>query len=281
VDSPFHGTEAIASGRLSKDALRTAAWRRLFRDVYVASDVEPTHLVRCRAAVLVLPAIAAISGGSAAYLHGCDVLDADAPVDVTVTRQIRPRTGMRVRRASLDPSDIVRLAGMPVTALARTAFDVARSAELDDAVVTVDSLLNLGRVSLEEARAYAEHRATWRGTARARRVLALAAQGAESPMETRLRLLLVRAGLPTPVLQLRLEDGRGLAVARLDLAYETQRLSIEYDGEHHFEAPAVRKDVRRQNMVRSLGWSLLRFNSDDVLHHPARLVAEVRAALAR
>ena len=100
-------------------------------------------------------------------------------------------------------------------------------------------------------------------------------------METRLRLLLIRAGLPRPVLQHRLVDGRGFPIARLDLAYVAHRLGVEYDGQHHFEEPAVRKDLRRQNALRSLGWTLLRFNSDDLLRHPGRLVAEVRAALAR
>jgi Protein of unknown function (DUF559) len=280
VNAPFRGSEAIAAGLLSRHALESSAWRRLFRDVYVRSDIEVTHLVRCRAAALVLPPVAAISGASAAYLQGCEVVEAEAPVDATVTRQIRPRQGLRVRRAALDPSDVVQASGLPVTSLPRTAFDVARSGELDDAVTTLDALLNLGRLSLEEVAAYAERRPTWPGASRARRALALAAPGAESAMETRLRLLLIRAGLPMPVLQHRLEDDRGLTIARLDLAYVARRLGVEYDGQHHFEGRAVRKDLRRQNALRSIGWSLLRFNADDVVHHPGRLVAEVRAALA-
>jgi hypothetical protein len=144
--------------------------------------------------------------------------------------------------------------------------------------VAIDALLNLGRLSIADAMAYAERRSTWTGAARARGALALAASGAESPMETRLRLLLVRAGLPTPVLQHRLVNGRGSLVARLDLAYVPERLGVEYDGEHHFETSAVRKDLLRQNAVRSLGWSLFRFNAEDVLHHPARVLAEVREA---
>jgi hypothetical protein len=171
--------------------------------------------------------------------------------------------------------------GLPVTSMVRTAFDVARRAELDDAVMTLDALLNLGRLSPEEVTAYAERRPTWPGASRACRALALTAPGAESAMETRLRLLLIRAGLPAPVLQHRLEDDRGQTFARLDLAYVAQRLGVEYDGQHHFEGRAVRRDLRRQNALRSFGWSLLRFNADDVLHHPGRLVAEVRAALAR
>ena len=188
---------------------------------------------------------------------------------------------MRVRRATLEASDVVRIAGLSVTSAPRTAFDVSRTADLDDAVVVVDALLNLGRLTFDEAIAYAEHRASWSGASRARRALALAATGAESPMETRLRLLLVRSGLPAPVLQHRLMDERGFTIARLDLAYVRQRLGVEYDGGHHFEPRVARSDLRRQNAVRSLGWSLLRFNADDLLDHPGRLLAEVRAALAR
>jgi hypothetical protein len=281
VNSPFRGSQAVAAGLLSRHALESRVWRRLFRDVYVHADVQLTHLIRCQAATLALPAEAAISGRSAAYLHGCDVVDADEFVDVTLTRQARPRPGMRVRRAPLEPSDVVRASGLPATSLARTAFDVARSVELDDAVVALDALLNSGRLTLAEVSAYAERRPTWPGASRARRALELAAPGAESPMETRLRLLLVRAGLPRPVPQHRLEDERGFTIARLDLAYIPQRLGVEYDGRHHFEERAVRQDLRRQNALRSLGWSLLRFNADDVLVHPGRLVTEVRAALAR
>jgi len=281
MNAPFRGSEAVSAGLLSPEALRTPAWRRLFRDVYVHSEIETTHLVRCQAAALLLPPNSAISGDSAAHLHGCDLNHAASPVDVTVTPQIRPRPGMRVRRAVLDPGDTVGVAGLPVTTLPRTAFDVARWAEPDEAVVTVDAILNLGRVSLEEISTYPARRATWPGALRARNVLRLAARGAESPMETRLRLLLVRSGLPTPVLQHRLEDDRGSVVARLDLAYIAQRLGVEYDGEQHFEPRAARRDLRRQNALRSLGWTLLRFDSDDVLHHPGRLVAQVRAALAR
>jgi very-short-patch-repair endonuclease len=97
-------------------------------------------------------------------------------------------------------------------------------------------------------------------------------------METRLRLVLTRSGLPMPVLQHRVFDQSGLFVARLDLAYVESRLGVEYDGECHWEPRAVRRDLRRQNALRALGWSLLRFTADDVLRYPIRVVAQVDAA---
>jgi hypothetical protein len=279
VQSPFRGSDAIGAGLITREGLRTSRWLRLFRDVYVRSDAKVTHVMRCRAASLVVPATAAISGRSAACLHGFDAANADEPVEVTVDRQIRPRSGMSVRRAELPPADVVRLGGLRVTTVVRTAFDIARSVELESAVVAVDALLNRRGIPLEDVVAYAARRRSWPGSRRARDVLGLVASGAESPMETRLRLVLVRAGLPAPASQHRVRDECGFVVARLDLAYVEQRLGIEYDGEVHFDALAVKRDLRRQNVLRSLGWSLLRFTGDDVLRHADRLAAEVRSAL--
>ena len=281
MNGPFRGSEAIAAGVITRDALRTRGWRRLSRDVYVDSEIELTHLLRCRAAALVLPVHAAISGRSAAHLHGAEAPDAAVAVEVTVGRQIRPRAGVSVRRAALASEDIVDMGGLAVTTPARTAFDLARWATQDEAIVAIDALLHRDRLSVDEAVAYTAGRPGWPGASRARRVLALVARGAESPMESRLRLLLVRAGLPPPVLQHLVCDERGFPVARLDMAYVAPRLGVEYDGEQHFDERSARRDVRRQNALRALGWSLLRFNADDVLGCPSRLVAEVRAAMAR
>jgi hypothetical protein len=121
-------------------------------------------------------------------------------------------------------------------------------------------------------------RGRWHGVRRLAYALALAATGAESLMETRLRLVLVRAGLPMPVLQHRVWDGAGTLVARLDLAYVESRLGIEYDGESHLAPDAVRRDLRRQNALRAVGWTLLRFTADDVLRHPTRTSVQVSAA---
>jgi hypothetical protein len=55
----------------------------------------------CHAAALILPPGAAISGVSAVYLHGADVLDNGAPVEVTVLKQIRTQPGIDVHRTAL------------------------------------------------------------------------------------------------------------------------------------------------------------------------------------
>ena len=269
-------------GVLTKRRLTSSPWRRLFHDVYVHVDVAVTHAVRCRAVGLFLPSSAAISGGSAALLHGADVVGQHAPVEITVPprRWMARQPGLAVRYSELGTGDVASRHGVRATNPVRTAFDLARRSSLEDAVVAVDALSTNCGLTIEEIAAYAnDGRASWRGVGRLAKVLSLAAVGAESPMETRLRLVLARAGLPAPVLQYPVWGGDGTCVARLDLAYVEARLGIEYDGECHWERRAVRKDLLRQNALRAAGWTLLRFTSDDVLVHPQRLVAQVRAAL--
>ncbi|WP_234359016.1 endonuclease domain-containing protein [Plantactinospora sp. BC1] len=57
------------------------------------------------------------------------------------------------------------------------------------------------------------------------------------------------------------------------------RIAIEYEGDHHRERAHFRQDVARLNDLRAAGWVVLRFTADDVLRHPARVVAQVAQAI--
>ena len=103
--------------------------------------------------------------------------------------------------------------------------------------------------------------------------MALADARSESPMETRLRLLLVLSGLPVPNVQQSLPE----ALARPDLYYPQQRLVIEYDGATHRASLAA--DNRRQNRLVEEGFRILRFTAGDILHRPASVVGQVQRAL--
>jgi very-short-patch-repair endonuclease len=281
---PFRGSDAVRTGLLTKRQLDSSPWRRLYKDVYVHESVALTHTTRCQAVSLFAPPGVAISGRSAAHLLGAEVLGVNAPVEVTAPRAQRMAShpGVALRYSELRAGDFIFDAGVPTTTPVRTAFDIARRCELEEAVVAVDALIRACGLRKEAIAAYAsDGRAAWHGARRLTGVLALACAGAESPMETRLRLTLVRAGLPPPVLQYRVQDETGLVVARLDLAYVKHRLGVEYDGECHWDPRAVRRDLRRQNALRALGWSLLRFTADDVLREPVRLAAQVEAVICR
>lgn len=96
-------------------------------------------------------------------------------------------------------------------------------------------------------------------------------------MESRLRVLLVEAGLPTPEVQYPVVDATGEVVRRIDLCYPSSALGIEYDGDGH--RSALVDDNRRQNWLLDRGFVLLRYTASDVYRHPAELIAQVRAHL--
>jgi very-short-patch-repair endonuclease len=132
-----------------------------------------------------------------------------------------------------------------------------------------------GLVDPDRFRAWVQRRVRGPGAGRVRRVVEHAEPKSESPMETRLRMLLVLAGLPRPVAQVSLQDAKGRFLGRPDLYYPARRLGIEYDGAVHRDSLAA--DNRRQNRLLGEGIHLLRFTAADVLHNQAAVVAQVRA----
>jgi hypothetical protein len=119
---------------------------------------------------------------------------------------------------------------------------------------------------------------TWRDLAG---VLPLADPRAESPMESVLRWLLHEAGLPAPALQLSVHDLDGVLIGRADMAWPDKKVLVEFDGNVHRDRDVFINDLRRQNRLIAAGWAVLRFSSADVLGHPERVIAAVRAALVR
>ena len=57
--------------------------------------------------------------------------------------------------------------------------------------------------------------------------------GAESPRETWLRLLLIKAGYPPPQTQIPVYGQYGELVAVVDMGWEDIKLALEYEGDHH------------------------------------------------
>jgi len=144
--------------------------------------------------------------------------------------------------------------------------------------VLTDQMLHAELLSVEGLQRYVAAHDRVQGVVRARRTLELVDPKSESPMESRLRLLLVLAGLPRPEAQAPFMDEWGREVGRIDLYYPAARLGIEYDGENHRDRMV--SDNRRQNRLHRLGISLLRYTGPDLRDRPEAVVAEVRQALA-
>jgi hypothetical protein len=258
--APFRGSDAVGAGLLTSGQLRSRRWRRLFRDVYLSSDVRLDHRMWCVAADLLLDGRGAVSGRSAAAVFGVDVLPRQAPVEVTVPAGVRlvPSRRLAVVRSVLDARDVQQWAGVQATTPLRTAFDIARRLPLLEAVVGIDAMLAARLVDREAVTRFAAERERWPGVRQLRKVLFVCDGGAESPMESRLRLLLIAGRLPWPVTQYEVLAPDGSFVARLDLAYPEHRLGIEYEGDHHRSRYTYQQDLRRINALHACGWTVLR-----------------------
>src|SRR5205085_7525035 len=97
--------------------------------------------------------------------------------------------------------DVVERRGLPVTSALRTTVDLGSHLPTVEAVAAVDMALHSGLIGLPLLHAYIAAHPASRGIARLRTVVDLADPASESPMESRLRLLLVLAGLPRPQAQ--------------------------------------------------------------------------------
>jgi len=279
ADAPFRGSEAVARSVLTRSRLRGPGFRRLFPDVYVPVGLEMDHVTWCRAALLyVCPA--AISGPSAAALFGVTDMTG-TPIEVTVSpaRRVQP-LNLLVVRSRLTDSDLRQVSGLMVTTPERTVFDLARRLGRDDAVVAIDAMLHRHLTTADDCAAYALDNFTLPGSRRVIAVLHLVDKRSASPMESRLRLVFVDAGLPRPESQVDVRDATGGLIAWLDFAYRDWRIGIEYDGDHHRDRSTFRRDIARMNALAALGWTIIRVTADDI-RNPANLIAQLTALIAR
>lgn len=274
-----HGPFTVAHARefgMTWDSLQTREWLRLSRGQYAWTRLAHDAMLALRAAQERMPRCFALSGPTAGWLWGLDYAPC-TPIQVTVPRGIgvRARAGLIVRRASLTEADVTTRRGLRVTSALRTVCDLGSRRDLVESVIAIDMATHAGLVDLPSLVDFVEAHRGHKGIKRLRRAVGLAEPATESPMETRLRLAIVRARLPRPRAQVKLHDEAGCIVARVDLYYPDRRLAIEYDGEGHKDS--VVPDMRRQNALVNAGYHILRFTAPDI-RIATSVVAQVRRA---
>lgn len=258
ITRPFRGSEAVAAGRLTRGALRGARFRRLGADTYVSANVPDDPRLSVRAAWVRAGADAVVIGWSAALWWECDVLPSPPPpVEPAVPdRRLRSAPGLRVCRARVRDEDIAVEDGVRVTTPLRTAYDLAARSDLDTGIVAADGLAHLEKFSAADLLALAAVLGPRRGCRQIADVARLMDPKAESPQETRVRLRLLRAGLPHPVTQYEVWSGPR-HVARVDFAWPEHKLALEYDGWDHTKEDRRGIDIDRIDELRRLGWTVL------------------------
>ena len=271
---PFTRGDAIAAG-VSPSSLKGSRFRRIFRGVYVHASVPAHPVLRAQAALLLHPPGAFASHASAGRVYDVPLPSLpDEHVSVITHRDRRSRPGLRAHVAPPGtPVEVVR--GVRVSAPAQMFVELAGMLSLVDLVVVGDALVRLRRVTPEGLREFCDGSSSLS----ARRAAAHVRAGVDSPMETRLRMLIVLAGLPEPEINHRIvEDGR--VRYRFDLSYPALRIVVEYDGrQHRDDLDQWDHDTDRRDWLDAEGWLLVPVFSRGIYRDPAKTVARVAAAL--
>lgn len=273
---PFTRAEARAVG-ITDRRLAGPEYVRLLGGVYVSAGRRDLGLARVEAALRVHPAGAVATQQSAARVYGAPV-PSHPREHVTVARpeDRRQRAGLVCHVAEMPESEVRLVRGLRVSSPERLFAELGCCLDLVDAVVLGDWLVRQGLATPD---GILTHGAVVSSPA-ARRAASYVRGRVDSPMESRLRMLLVLAGLPEPVVNLELRDRHGQVVMRLDLAYPGVKLAVEYDGRHHAETSRQwNRDLERREALDRAGWRLLVVTSEGLFRDPEGTVDRVRSAL--
>lgn len=276
----FIGAHALSEGALTQRQLREGPYVRVLRGVYADSSLPRDHLLRCRAAALLMPAQAALGGRSAAALLGGPEPSYLDPVTVVVPAgdQWRGPSGVRVHRAPLPAEDVRdNEEGLRHTTPTRTAWDVGALERTATAVGVLDALVATGRLDVGQLRQLMREGVGRWGAQRVRRACELVDGRSGSPPESWVRVACALAGLPAPVPQYDVIH-RGAWLGRVDLAWPDARLVVEYEGEYHFDGLQIAKDDQRYERLVAAGWSVIRLSAADLRDMDA-VVRRIEVAL--
>ncbi|HEU4568522.1 MAG TPA: DUF559 domain-containing protein [Marmoricola sp.] len=274
---PFTRADAVAAG-IDTRILRTSRFRRLFRQVYVARrSADPHQLIR--AALVLHPPTAYASHHSAARFYGLPVPhDPKVHVTVLAAEDRRHHPGIRCHVTTREPH-VIDHDDIRVSHPFLMFVELAGVIDLVNLVVVGDALVKMFDIPPERLLAYCQ--ASERHHAATASLAASYVRSAvDSPMETRLRMLIVLAGLPEPEVNFKFYDANGRVRRRLDLSYPAIRLIIEYDGRQHAESiEQWGEDLDRREEFDDAEWRILVVRSDGIYQHPERTLRRIRRQL--
>ncbi|MFD7023028.1 endonuclease domain-containing protein [Promicromonospora sukumoe] len=252
-------------------------------------DPDPSLVDRCRAITRVVHPNAAFARSTALRLLGIDLpwqLADDQAIHV-----VTPRRGERPQRYRIAAHfcgqkelDTISRFGLRITSAPQTWLQVSHGLDRDSLVLLGDAMTRRTSpaTTVDELRRLVQATFKMRGLTACREAIELIRPGTDSPMESRMRLLIRDSGLPEPAVNRAAHDADGQFLALPDLSYPRLKIAIEYDGDHHRTDPATwRRDVERRQLLEDAGWLIITATADDVIRDPARLIRRIHAAIER
>lgn len=246
----------------------------MFRGVYVDASVPGSPGLRVDAALLLFHETAFASHASAARVRGVPLPTLpEEHVSVLHPDHRRARSGICCHL--VGGAEVRTVDGRRVSAVTRMLVELAELLGFVDLVIVGDHLVRRRKVTCVELGKAAAAAGGERGRA-ARRAAAFVRERVDSPMETRLRLLIVLAGVPEPQVNRVIRDLDGEPVRRYDLSWPTVRVVVEYDGRQHIEREAAwESDLDRREAMDDEGQRLLVVTAKGIYTDPGRTVERV------
>ncbi|MDK3258446.1 hypothetical protein [Blastococcus capsensis] len=274
----FTAASARAAG-LSRGQLRGSRYVRLAHDLTARLDDAIDEVDRLRLLATALPADAAFSHGTAAWVFGAPVALPRRPHVALTPRRVLPQhAGLVVHSRRLVEDDVAAHRSLRLTSGAQTYLDLAPLLTPRDLVAVGDALLRDGHLDVPAPtrRLARAHRV--RGVVRARECAALLSPLSMSRPESLMRYWLVTSRLPDPQPQVPIHDRWGRIVAHGDLGFPEWRVLLEYEGRQHADVDQFGRDIDRYSLMGADGWLVLRF-ANRHLGGPTTVVERTRRAL--
>ncbi|SDP46286.1 Transcriptional regulator, AbiEi antitoxin, Type IV TA system [Pedococcus dokdonensis] len=305
LPQPFLWQEAQAAG-LSHSALSGAVRRRevikiagslyAVRAPWLLLDPTAVHVAMARAAQASI-ADSVVSHVTAALVHGLPT--PQGPIGkVTLTARATSRTSYpddwrRVLQAALPDEQVVSVAGVAVTELARTVVDSFRQSRLRDALAVADAAVRLGLVQVDELRAMRAYQRRWPGIRLADEGIGLVDGRRESWLESASVAVAHRRGYSVPDSQIRIHDLDGAFVGRVDHLWRNAGVIGEADGRGKYQqgvddsataeriAEVVLAERDRERGLEALGFAVARWGTADLRNYGEGMCQALAAARRR
>jgi len=276
---------ADVSWKWLRGRLATGEWKRVHRGVFRLGCNQPTLDEREMAALLAAGEGAVLSHTSAARRLGLDVTE-DETVHITIhaSRKAKVRGAKVWRSRNIGSRDIGNRGLLRLTNLPRTLIDLAATLDDGELRAAFDSALRQNSANAAWiSRVLNRHGPGRHGVGRLRALVDEYRRGDEVPdsaLES-LGVELAKATGREPQLHLNVLD-EAHHVAEVDLAWPELKLCVQFDGwkTHRTRAVFVR-DRKQDRALVKLGWTVVRYPWDDVMHEPDTVVEDLVRILSR
>lgn len=268
------GTEAVAAGVVTRYELQRW-YRPIFRNVHAPRNRVITLRDRIVAAWLFSRRRGIITGLAASAMHGSSWVDKNIDIELIHKFPRAPR-GIIARDERIGPDEYIEIEGLPVATAARTAFDLGRFRR-HDGLARLDALVQASPYSIDDVMQLTERYKGARGVRMLKDIAPLIDSGAQSPMESWWRKLVIDSGFPRPRTQIAVVDEFGHHVRYLDFGWEDFHVAVEYDGDQHqSDRGQYLKDRWAMPTLHRLRWAVISVVKED---DPLQVLGELREVM--